>query len=139
MYPGYRPKPDDVFHAVGFTNRDILAGTHFRILELSARVMEENKKLWHQLGPLVPAMQSDKAKREFVEILFVDPFLGDDQMPYSAPNNETFTSIEYLSDPAFRLCHEYGIQHPPVIEKVKRADIPGNHGVVLRTIHYSRV
>jgi hypothetical protein len=23
MYPGHQPKPDDVFHAVGYTTRDI--------------------------------------------------------------------------------------------------------------------
>ncbi len=88
MYPGYQPKPDDVFHAVGYTTRDISDNTHF---------------------------------------------------PYTGPNKEMFLSIEYLSDAAFRLCREYGIRHPAVIEKVKRADIPGNHGITLRTVHYSRI
>jgi len=129
MYPDHQPKPDDVFHAVGYTTRDISENAHFRLLGLSGRVMMENDKLWRQLGPLVPAMQSGKVKREFVEVLSVDPFLGDQEMPYTGANNEMFLSIEYLSDAALRLCCEYGIQHPPVIEKLKRADIPGNHGI----------
>jgi hypothetical protein len=79
-------------------------------------------------------MQSGKVKREFVEVLSIDPFLGDHEMPYTGPNKEMFLSIEYLSDAAFRLCREYGIRHPAVIEKVKRADIPGNHGITLRTV-----
>lgn len=137
MYPDYQPKPDDVFHAVGYTNRDILENAHFRLLGLTSRVMTESDKLWRQLGPLVAAVQAGKVKREFVEVL--DTFLGDVEMPYTGPNNEPFTSIEYLSDAAFRLCREYGIQHPPVIAKVKRADIPETHGVTLRAIHYSRV
>ena len=139
MYSDYQPKPDDVFHAVGYTIRDISDDAQFRLLGLSGRVMMENDKLWRQLGPLVPAMESGKVKREFVEVLSVSPFLGDHEMPYTGPNNEMFLSIEYLSDAAFRLCREYGIQHPPVIEKVTRADIPRNHGITLRTIHYSRI
>jgi hypothetical protein len=99
----------------------------------------ENENLWRQLGPLVRAMQSGKVKREFVEVLSVDPFLGNYEIPYTGPNKEMFLSIEYLSDAAFRLCLEYGIRHPAVIEKVKRADIPGNHGITLRTVHYSRI
>jgi hypothetical protein len=84
-------------------------------------------------------MRLGKVKSEFVEVLSVEPFLGDCEMPYTGPNNEVFLSIEYLSDAALRLCREYGIQHPPAIEKVKRADIPGNHGITLRTLHYSRI
>ena len=138
MYSDYQPKPDDVFHAVGYTSRDISETALFDLLGLSGRVMMENNKLWQQLGPLVPAMQSGKVKREFVEVLSVAPFLGDHAMPYTGPNNEMFLTIEYLSNAALRLCREYGIQHPLVIETVKRADIPGNHGITLRTIHYSR-
>jgi hypothetical protein len=139
MYPGYQPKPDDVFHAVGYTTRDISDNTHFHLHGISDRVRMENENLWRQLGPLVRAMQSGKVKREFVEVLSVDPFLGNYEMPYTGPHKEMFLSIEYLSDAAFRLCGEYGIRHPTVIEKVKRADIPGNHGVSLRTFHYSRI
>jgi len=139
MYPGYQPKPDDVFHAVGYTTRDVSENTHFRLHGISDRVRMENENLLRQLGPLVAAMQSGKVKREFVEVLSVDPFLGDYEMPYTGPNNEMFLSIEYLSDAAFHLCREYGIRHPAVIEKVKRADIPGNHGITLRTVHYSRI
>jgi hypothetical protein len=139
MYPGYQPKPDDVFHAVGYTIRDISDNTHFRLHGISDRVRMENENLWRQLGPLVRAMQSGKVKREFVEVLSVDPFLGNYEMPYTGPNKEMFLSIEYLSDAAFRLCREYGIRHPAVIENVKRADIPGNHGITLRTVHYSRI
>ena len=113
--------------------------THFRLHGISDRVRMENENLLRQLGPLVAAMQSGKVKREFVEVLSVDPFLGDYEMPYTGPNKEMFLSIEYLSDAAFHLCREYGIRHPAVIEKVKRADIPGNHGITLRTVHYSRI
>src|SRR5712664_429547 len=139
MYPGYQPKPDDVFYAVGYTTRDISDNTHFHLHRISDRVRMENENLWRQLGPLVHAMQSGKVKREFVEVLSVDPFLGNYEMPYTGPHKEIFLSIEYLSDAAFRLCREYGIRHPAVIEKVKRADIPGNHGITLRTVHYSRI
>ena len=139
MYPGYQPKPDDVFHAVGYTTRDISDNTHFHLHGISDRVRMENENLWRQLGPLVRAMQSGKVKREFVEVLSVDPFLGNYEMPYTGPNKEMFLSIEYLSDAALRLCSEYGIRHPAVIEQVKRADIPGNHGITLRTVHYSRI
>ena len=31
MYPGYEPKPDDVFHAVGYTTRDISDNTDFHL------------------------------------------------------------------------------------------------------------
>lgn len=60
VYPEYQPKPDDVFHVVGYTTRDISENAHFRLLDLSARVMEENGKLWRHVGPLVPAMKSGK-------------------------------------------------------------------------------
>src|ERR1700674_5636674 len=114
MYPGYQPKPDDVFHAVGYTTRDISDNTHFRLHGISDRVRMENENLWRQLGPLVRAMQSGQVKREFVEVLSVDPFLGNYEMPYTGQNQEMFLSIEYLSDAAFRLCREYGIRHPAV-------------------------
>jgi hypothetical protein len=104
MYPGYQPKPDDVFHAVGYTTRDISDNTHFHLHGISDRVRMENENLWRQLGPLVRAMQSGKVKREFVEVLSVDPFLGNYEMPYAGPHKEMFLSIEYLSDAAFRLC-----------------------------------
>ena len=139
IFPDYQPKPDDVFHAVGYTNQDILAGAQMRLLNLSSRVMTENGKLLQQFGPLVPAIQSAKAKREFIEVLSVDPFTGDGEMPYAGPNNGAFMVIEYLSDGALRLCREFGIQLPPVIEKLKRADIPETHGITLRTIYYSRI
>jgi hypothetical protein len=74
MYPGYQPKPDDVFHAVGYTTRDISDNTHFHLHRISDRVRMENENLWRQLGPLVHAMQSGKVKREFVEVLSVDSF-----------------------------------------------------------------
>ena|SRR5438477_8035245 len=96
-------------------------------------------KLFQQLGPLVPALQSAKAKREFVEVLSVDPFSGESEMPYKGPSNGTFMLIEYLSDGALRLCREFGIQVPPVIEKLRRADVPGIHGITLRTIYYSQI
>jgi hypothetical protein len=137
IYPDYQPKPDDVFHAVGYTNQDVLEGAQLRLPGLSSRVMEENGKLWRQLGPLVPAVESGKVKREFVEVLSVHTFQGG-EMPYSAPRGQSFMIIEYLSDAAFRLCHEYGIQHPPVVAKVTRGDVPAIHGVTLRTIQYSR-
>src|SRR5260370_29191887 len=56
MYPGYQPKPDDVFHAVGYTTRDISDNTHFHLHGISDRVRMENENLWRQLGPLVRAM-----------------------------------------------------------------------------------
>ena len=99
----------------------------------------ENENLWRQLGPLVRAMQSGKVKRESFEVLSVEPFLVNYEMPYTEPHKEMFLSIEYLSDAAFRLFREYGIRHPAVIEKVKRADIPENHGITLRTVRYSRI
>jgi hypothetical protein len=76
-------QPDDVFHAVGYTTRDISDNTHFRLHGISDRVRMENENLWRQLGPLVPAMQSGKIKSEFVEVLSVDPFLGNYEMPYT--------------------------------------------------------
>lgn len=139
MSMGNTPKTDDVFHAVGYTNRDILEGGQFRLLDLSRRVMIENQKLWKQLGPLASAMQSGTVKREFIEVLSITPFLGEFEMPYTAPNNEMYLSVEYLSDAALRLCREYGIEHPPVLAKVKRADVPGQHGITLRTVSYSRI
>jgi hypothetical protein len=138
MSTGYTPKTDDVFHAVGYTNRDIIEGAQFRLLDVSRRAMMENHELWKELGPLASAMQSGTVKREFIEVLSVTPFLGESDMPYKAPNNEMYLSIEYLSDAALRLCREYGIEHPPVIEKVRRADIPGQHGTTLRTVSYRR-
>jgi hypothetical protein len=81
MYPGYQPKPDDVFHAVGYTTRGISDNTHFRLHGISDRVRVENENLWRQLGPLVRAMQSGKVMREFVEVLSVDPFLGITKCP----------------------------------------------------------
>jgi len=108
MYPGYQPKPDDVFHAVGYTTRDISDNTHFRLHGISDRVRMENEDLWRQLGPLVRAMQSGKVKREFVEVLSVDPFLGNYEIPYTGLSKEMFLSIEYLSDAAFRLAAGMG-------------------------------
>jgi hypothetical protein len=131
MYPDYKPRPDDVFNAVGYTSLDISESAHLRLRGLSVRVKVENDMLLQQLGSGV-----GKVKREFVEVLSVAPFPSDGR-PFKGPNNETFMFIEYLSDVALRLCHEYGIQHPPVIEKVKRADIPSNHGITLFAIHYS--
>jgi len=138
IYPDYQPKPDDVFHAVGYTNQDVLEGAQLRLLGLSIRVMTDNNNLSQQLGPLMFAMESGEVKREFVEVLSVDPFQGDGEMPYSPPRGQSFMVIEYLSDAAFRLCREYGIPHPAVIATVTRGDIPELHGVTLRTIHYSR-
>jgi hypothetical protein len=138
IYPDYQPKPDDVFHAVGYTSRDIQDGAQLRLLGLSSHVSKEDDRLFRQVGPLVPAMQAGRVKREFIEVLSVD-LLSSGEMPYKAPNNETFLIIEYLSDGALRLCRESGILHPPVIEKLKRADIPENHGITLRAIHYSRI
>jgi hypothetical protein len=137
-YSDYEPRPEDIFHAVGCTSQDVLEGAQFRLLDLTGRVMRENEKLWRQLGPLVPAMQASKVKREFIEVLSVEPFLTD-QMPYEGPNGQPFLTIEYLSEGALRLCALYGIKHPPIIEKVKRSDIPMNHGITLRTIHYSAI
>jgi hypothetical protein len=133
MYPDYQPRPDDVFHAVGYTSLDISEHAHLRLRGLSVRVKMENDMLLQQLASL-----TGKIEREYVEVLSVAPFPSDER-PFRGPNNEAFVSIEYLSDVALRLCHEYGIQHPPVIEKIKRADIPSNHGITLLAIHYSRI
>ena len=138
LFP-YQPKPDDLFHAVGYTSRDVSDQGLIRLLGLSNRVMMENDKLWQQLGPLVPAMKAGKVKREYVEVLSLDPFMGNQELPYFGSGHQSFMCIEYLSDEAFRLCREYGIQHPPVIEKVKRADIPLGHGITLQTIHFSQL
>jgi hypothetical protein len=76
----------------------LVYSSHFRLHGISDRVRMENENLWRPLGPLVPAMQSGKIKSEFVEVLSVDPFLGDYEMPYTGPNKGMFLSIEYLSD-----------------------------------------
>lgn len=86
-------KPDDVFHAVGYTTRDIGEGSHLRLLELSMQVMQENEKLWRALGPLVPATHSGKVERNLVEVLSVSPF-PNGEMPYEAPPGEMYLSIE---------------------------------------------
>src|SRR5258708_12544115 len=56
MYPGYQPKPADVFHAVGYTTRYISDNTHFRLHGISDLVRMENENLWRQPGPLLRAM-----------------------------------------------------------------------------------
>src|SRR5260370_7440956 len=112
MYPGYQPKPDDVFHAVGYTTRDISDNTHFHLHGISDRVRMENENLWRQLGPLVRAMQSGQAKREFVEVLSLDAFLGNYAIPYTGPNKEILPPINYLRPAAFPLFLPSPLRHP---------------------------
>jgi hypothetical protein len=88
MYPDYQPRPDDVFHAVGYTSLDISEHAHLRLRGLSVRVKMENDMLLQQLASL-----TGKVKREFVEILSVAPFPSDER-PFKGPNNDTFVSIE---------------------------------------------
>jgi hypothetical protein len=139
MDTGRPANRDDVFHVVGYAKRDILHGGLSHLLGLSVRVQKENEELSREVGPLVPAWLSGKVKRESVEALFVAPALSEKEIPYRARNNEMFLCIEYLNDPAIRLCRRYGIDLPRVIETVGRGDVPRSHARTVSTVHYRQI
>src|SRR5260370_34945540 len=71
MYPGYQPKPDDVFHAVGYTTRAVSENTHFRLHGISDRGRVKNENLLGQLAPLEAPIQAAKVKPDVREVICI--------------------------------------------------------------------
>jgi hypothetical protein len=102
---------DDVFHIIGFTNQDVLSGTHLRVVQ--------------RLG--MPVRPSGTT---LSEVYFLDSV--------SAPDPDAFVlygdylAVYFFNDAALLLAREAGIKLPPVMAKTTRAKLPTGVGTSVR-------
>jgi hypothetical protein len=142
--PGEGLNPSDVFHVIGYTAQTVASGSMIHLMGLSTHVLKSNEALWKQLGPLVPATQAGKAKRQIFEIYSITPFLFDseDHLPAAIRRlgGGPYVAVEFFNDVALNPCGEYHIQLPPVIGKVTRAELPPppHLGITTRGVSYKR-
>jgi hypothetical protein len=103
----------DVFHVIGFTSQDPLAGAPPQLI----------KRL---LG--MPARPSGK---KLVEIYFLDPLVARDPAALKMYGN--YLSVFFYSDTALKLSKRLGIKLPPVIATTTREQLPLGLGTSLIT------
>jgi hypothetical protein len=135
---------DDIFHIIGFTSQNILDGSQMKLTGLGHAVLKRNEELWRQVGPLVAAAQAGKITRNVFEVYSITPFLfgSDDVIPPAISNlgGGPYLAVEFLNDEALKLCSEYGIKLPPVLGKIKRAELPPppHLGITTKGVIYRR-
>ncbi len=105
-------KDDDIFHAIGFTNKDFFSGTHMKLMQ--------------RLG-IIPA-QPPGAK--LVEVYFLDAVSAPDPSAFKLYGD--YLSVYFYSDTALALSEVYGIRLPPVIAKITRSELPLGAGISIR-------
>lgn len=102
---------DDVFHVIGFTNQDVLSGTHHQLLR--------------RLGIPAPASES-----KLLEIYFLDSVSAPDRDAFKLYGD--YLCVYFFNDTALLLAQGYGIELPPVIAKTTRAKLPFGVGISVR-------
>jgi hypothetical protein len=105
------PLRGDVFHVIGFTSQDPLAGAP---LELTKRLRG------------MPARGSGK---QLVEVYFLDPLVARD--PSAITEYGSYLSVFYYSDTALKLSKRFGIELPPEIATRTREQLPLGLGTSL--------
>lgn len=96
-------KPDDVFHVVGFTYRDVLSGVELQLIQLFE----------------TPAHPSET---RLVELYSIRLFSAPDIAAFTQYGH--FLAVYFYSETAIELSKDFGLRLPPVIAKITRAEIP---------------
>lgn len=96
-------KPEDVFHAIGFTYQDVLSGLELRLIQLFE----------------TPASPSES---RLVEVYFIELFNAPDIDAFAHYGN--FMAVYFYSDTAIELVRDFGLMLPPVIATITRGEIP---------------
>jgi hypothetical protein len=99
---------DDVFHVLGFTNRDILSEAHMALM----------RKLPVRPGP------------KLVEVYALDSVTAPDPAAFKLYGD--YVSVYFYNDTALTLSRDFGIELPPVIAKITRANLPVGVGTSIR-------
>jgi hypothetical protein len=104
-------KDNDVFHVIGFTRQDVLAGRHMSLMNL-----------------MTGSRPSSEGK--IVEVYFLDAV--------TAPAPDAFVlygdylGVYFYSDTALALSEDYGLALPPVIATLTRVKLPVGIGTSIR-------
>jgi hypothetical protein len=107
------PLKGDVFHVIGFTGQDPLAGAP---LELKKRLL---------------GMPARPAGKKLVEVYFLDPLTARD--PAAITEYGNYLSVFFYSDTALKLSKRFGIKLPPAIGARTREQLPLGLGTSLIT------
>jgi hypothetical protein len=130
-------KPDDPFYAIGFTQEDILNGVNIRTLNLSGENFKAMASLHTQFGPLANAAQRGLVVEKLIEVYFFERFsLLDEDDTFEQQFGNKYQVVEYYSETALTLSRRFGIQLPPVIGKITRAELPESLGTSMRLKSY---
>jgi hypothetical protein len=108
-------KSEDVFHAIGFTNQDVLSGAHMALMQR-----------------LIAPKASGTLVRKLVEVYFLDSFVGSGDGEFERLYGDKYLSVYFYNETALTLSSQYGIKLPPVIGKITRADLPKGFGTSIR-------
>ncbi len=108
-------KGEDVFHVIGFTNQDILAGAQMNLMQY-----------------LVDPRPPHSVVKELAEVYFLDRFVALDDDAFEQRYGNKYLTIYFYNETALALSHHYSILLPPVIEKITRANLPRGFGTSIR-------
>jgi hypothetical protein len=107
-------KPEDVFHAIGFTYQDVLSRAELQLIQLFES----------------PA---DPSESRLVEVYFIDLFNAPDIHAFTHYGN--FFAVYFYSDTAIELSRDFGLVLPPVIATIIRGNIPPWATVSIRMLY----
>jgi hypothetical protein len=93
-------KANDIFYMIGFTNQDVLSGSHHQLQK--------------RLG-ILPHLPP-------VEVYSLDAVTAPDRTAFKLHGN--FLAVYFLSEAALTLAKEHGIQLPPVMGTIIRKELP---------------
>jgi hypothetical protein len=130
-------KPGDIFYVIGFTNDEVANGVQMRTMNLGDQNMKAMIALHGQLGPLAVAAQRGVVVKKIVEVYFLDQFsFFDEDDVFEKQFGDKYIMVEYFNEPALALSKRFGIQLPPVIGKITRAELPKPLGISMRFPSY---
>ena len=134
--PELEPKPEDVFHVVGFTRQNILEGALIRSLQLSTDNLNMMGALAQRFGALAHAAEQGSVVKKLIEVCFLDRFVGDDEI-FEARYGNKYQVVNFYNETALALSNQFKIQLPPVIDNITRAELPKPFGISMRGTCYT--
>ncbi len=129
--PEPQPSAGDTFHIIGFTREDILNGALMRSLQLSTENLKMMGALAQRLGPLSQAVERGLVVKRMIEVYFLDPFVAHDTEDFEQKYGK-YQVVDYYNETALKLSGQFGIQLPPVIGKITRAELPDAIGISMK-------
>jgi hypothetical protein len=103
--PQPKLKGENVFHVIGFSNQDILNGTHLHLMQRAVA----------------------QAERKLIEVYFVDPFVLPDNT-FREQYGDKYKTVYFYNDAALHFSSQYHVELPPVIGDTTRAELPKGYG-----------